>query len=59
MAEVSYYTKEGLEKLKEELQQLKTVGRANISKAIAEGALMRLECGARCFERYRSQLWAA
>jgi len=36
MAEVSYYTKEGLEKLKEELQQLKTVGRANISKAIAE-----------------------
>lgn len=36
MAEVSYYTREGLDKLKEELQQLKTVGRANISKAIAE-----------------------
>ncbi len=36
MAEVSYYTKEGLERLKEELQHLKTVGRANISKAIAE-----------------------
>ena len=36
MAEVAYFTKEGLEKLKEELQQLKTVGRANISKAIAE-----------------------
>src|SRR6202000_393437 len=36
MAEVSYYTREGLEKLKEELQHLKTVGRANISKAIAE-----------------------
>lgn len=36
MAEVAYYTKEGLEKLKEELQQLKTVGRASISKAIAE-----------------------
>ncbi len=36
MAEVSYYTKEGLEKLKEELQYLKTVGRSNISKAIAE-----------------------
>ena len=36
MAEVSYYTKEGLEKLKEELQYLKTTGRANISKAIAE-----------------------
>src|SRR5580692_5541502 len=36
MADVAYYTKEGLEKLKEELQRLKTVGRANISKAIAE-----------------------
>ncbi len=36
MAEVAYYTKEGLEKLKEELQQLKTTGRANIAKAIAE-----------------------
>ena len=36
MAEVSYYTREGLEKLKEELQQLKTVGRSTISKAIAE-----------------------
>ncbi|GAA4905010.1 transcription elongation factor GreA [Mucilaginibacter defluvii] len=36
MAEVSYYTKEGLEKLKEELQYLKTTGRANIAKAIAE-----------------------
>jgi len=36
MAEVSYYTKDGLEKLKEELQRLKTTGRADISKAIAE-----------------------
>jgi transcription elongation factor GreA len=36
MADVSYYTKEGLENLKEELQQLKTTGRANIAKAIAE-----------------------
>src|SRR5471030_1768052 len=36
MADVSYYTKEGIEKLKEELQYLKTVGRSNISKAIAE-----------------------
>ena len=36
MAEVSYYTKEGLEKLKEELQYLKTTVRQNISKAIAE-----------------------
>ncbi|MET0373370.1 MAG: iron-containing redox enzyme family protein [Rhizorhabdus sp.] len=25
--------------------------------AIAEGALMRLHCGARCFERYRAHLW--
>jgi transcription elongation factor GreA len=36
MADVAYYTKEGLEKLKEELQYLKTTGRSNISKAIAE-----------------------
>jgi len=25
--------------------------------AIAEGALIRLKCGARCFERYRKELW--
>ena len=36
MADVTYYTKEGLEKLKEELHHLKTEGRANIAKAIAE-----------------------
>src|SRR5471030_3326617 len=36
MADVAYYTKEGLEKLKEELQQLKTTGRTAISNAIAE-----------------------
>lgn len=36
MAEVTYYSKEGLEKLKEELQYLKTEGRAKIAKAIAE-----------------------
>jgi hypothetical protein len=30
-----------------------------IATAIAEGALMRLACGARCFERYRSELWVA
>ncbi|WP_419801937.1 transcription elongation factor GreA [Mucilaginibacter sp.] len=36
MAEVAYYTKEGLEKLKEELQYLKTEGRASIAKQIAE-----------------------
>jgi len=36
MAEVAYYTKEGLEKLKQELHQLKTTGRSGISKAIAE-----------------------
>ncbi|GAB3923110.1 transcription elongation factor GreA [Mucilaginibacter myungsuensis] len=36
MADVTYYTKEGLEKLKEEVQFLKTEGRAQIAKAIAE-----------------------
>jgi transcription elongation factor GreA len=36
MAEVAYYTKDGLEKLKLELQKLKTTDRAAISKAIAE-----------------------
>ncbi|RZK49757.1 MAG: transcription elongation factor GreA [Pedobacter sp.] len=36
MSEVTYYTQEGLDKLKEELHQLKTTGRAAISKAIAE-----------------------
>jgi len=36
MAEVSYFTKEGLEKLKEDLQRLKSTGRSDISKAIAE-----------------------
>jgi hypothetical protein len=25
--------------------------------ALAEGALIRLHCGARCFERYRAELW--
>lgn len=36
MAEVIYYTKEGLENLKEELHFLKTEGRQQISRAIAE-----------------------
>lgn len=36
MSEVTYYTQEGLDKLKEELHKLKTVERAAISKAIAE-----------------------
>jgi len=36
MTEVTYYTREGLEKLKEELHLLKTEGRSQISKAIAE-----------------------
>jgi hypothetical protein len=26
--------------------------------AIAEGALIRLSCGARCFDRYRAELWS-
>lgn len=36
MAEITYYTKEGIEKLKEELHHLRTEGRASIAKAIAE-----------------------
>ncbi len=36
MAEIQYFTKEGLEKLKQELNQLKTVDRPSISKQIAE-----------------------
>lgn len=36
MANVSYYTKEGLQKLKDELRELKTKGRADIAKQIAE-----------------------
>jgi len=36
MSEVIYYSKEGLEKLKEELHFLKTEGRNQIAKAIAE-----------------------
>jgi hypothetical protein len=29
------------------------------ARALAEGALMRLVCGARCFEAYRHSLWRA
>lgn len=36
MSQVSYYTKEGLQKLKDELHELKTKGRADIAKQIAE-----------------------
>ncbi len=36
MAKYQYYTKEGLEKIKEELNDLKTRGRADMSKQIAE-----------------------
>lgn len=36
MTEVTYYTQEGLDKLKEELHFLKTEGRSQIAKAIAE-----------------------
>lgn len=32
--------------------------RPECARAIAEGALMRLECGKRCFEAYRERLWA-
>ena len=36
MAEIKYYTQEGLAKLQEELQKLVTVDRPSISKQIAE-----------------------
>jgi transcription elongation factor GreA len=36
MSEISYYTEEGLNKLKEELNELKTKGRTDIAKQIAE-----------------------
>ena len=36
MAEVKYYTKEGFQKLKEELEQLESVQRPEISRQIAE-----------------------
>lgn len=36
MSKISYYTKEGLEKLKNELQQFKSKGRADIASQIAE-----------------------
>ena len=29
------------------------------ARAIAEGALMRLNCGARCFDAYRAHLWTS
>ncbi len=32
-------------------------GDPRIATALAEGALMRLRCGERCFERYRTELW--
>ena len=36
MSKVAYYTKEGLDKLKNELSELKTKGRSDIAKQIAE-----------------------
>jgi transcription elongation factor GreA len=36
MTEVTYYTQDGLDRLKEELHHMKTTGRQQISKAIAE-----------------------
>ena len=36
MSEISYYTEEGLNKLKDELKELKTKGRADMAKQIAE-----------------------
>src|SRR5690554_7410707 len=36
MGKIQYYTEEGLRKLKDELQELKTKGRTDIAKQIAE-----------------------
>jgi transcription elongation factor GreA len=36
MSKISYYTEEGLKKLKDELHELKTKGRADIARQIAE-----------------------
>lgn len=36
MSNISYYTEEGLKKLKDELQELKTKGRADMARQIAE-----------------------
>ena len=36
MSEISYYTAEGLQKLKDELNELKTKGRADMARQIAE-----------------------
>jgi transcription elongation factor GreA len=36
MSKISYYTKEGLERLKHELSELKSKGRADIARQIAE-----------------------
>ncbi len=36
MAQISYYTQEGLQRLKDELSQLRTKGRTDIAKQIAE-----------------------
>jgi len=36
MSQISYYTQEGLQKLKDELHELKTKGRADMAKQIAE-----------------------
>jgi transcription elongation factor GreA len=36
MSQISYYTQEGLQKLKDELQYLKTKGRADMARQIAE-----------------------
>ena len=40
MSDVSYYTKEGLKKLKDELSQLKDIERPKASNAIASSADM-------------------
>ena len=51
MANTSYYTEQGLQKLKDELNQLRDVERPSISRQIAEARTkvislkMRIRCG--------------
>ena len=50
MSKISYYTKEGLDKLKRELAELKSKGRSDISKQIAEAREMARKCQAQKYK---------
>ncbi len=42
MSDVSYYTKEGLKKLKDELNHLKDIERPKASNAIGEASIIKM-----------------